>query len=356
MATNTYKETINLPKTDFPMKGNLPQTEPHMIKAWEANKIYEKMVSQNDPANKFVMPDGPPYANGNIHVGHVLNKVLKDIIIKYKNMCGQRAAFIPGWDCHGLPIELKVTKRLGSKGKEMSPQQIRQECRKEALKWVDTQREQFIRLGILAQWDKPYLTLSPDYEAAEIRVLAKIQKNGILYRGEKPVYWCTKLQTALAAAEVEYHDHTSPSIFVKFFLKPEDQQKIKNLPDPQKPLAFVIWTTTPWTLPANLAIALHPQFSYGLYEANSEYWIIAKDLKESFEKETGVSLKGPFKEFKGKELEGLKTQHPFMQRDSIIVLGEHVTLDAGTGCVHTAPGHGLEDYQVGLKYNLPTLS
>lgn len=348
---NKYKDTIHLPRTDFPMRGNLPQNEPKMIEFWEKSNIYDKVLDKNSSAEIFCMPDGPPYANGNIHLGHVLNKVLKDIVIKYKNLSGKHSAFIPGWDCHGLPIELNVTKKLGSKRHEYSDEDLRGLCREEALKWVAIQKEQFKRLGVLADWSHPYLTLSPDYEAEEVRVLADILDNGILVRGEKPVYWCTALQTALAAAEVEYHDHKSPSIYVKFYLK----DKIAQIETHNKPISLVIWTTTPWTLPANYAICLHPDYDYGLYETENEILIIAVELKENIEKTIHKTLK-QISTRKGAELVGLRAQHPFLERDSVIVLGNHVNLESGTGCVHTAPGHGLDDYAVGLKYKLPTSS
>ncbi len=349
---NPYKDTVNLPKTDFPMRGNLPQREPDFIQSWLDNKVYEKMVTKNKGKGKYVMPDGPPYANGNLHIGHVLNKVLKDIVIKYRNMAGYEAAFIPGWDCHGLPIELKVTSGLGKKRDELTKADVRELCRKEALKWVETQKDQFIRLGVLADWDKPYMTLQPEYEANEIRVLAKLHRNGVLYRGEKPVYWCPALQTALAAAEIEYHDHSSPSIYVKFEL---DTQK-HELSKLGKKVSLVIWTTTPWTLPANLGIALNADFEYAAYKLGEEVIVIAKELQEAFEKDTEKELGQPLLTFKGAELENFKAKHPFIDRDSIVILGSHVSLEAGTGCVHTAPGHGLDDYMVGQKYNLGVLS
>lgn len=343
---------VQLPKTDFPMKGNLAQTEPERIDAWKKNGVYEKIMSKSAPKGLFTMPDGPPYANGKIHVGHVLNKVLKDIVVKYKNLAGYKAAFIPGWDCHGLPIELNVTKRLGPKRKEHSDAEVRKMCRDEAMSWVEKQKGQFERLGILADWENPYLTLHPEYEADEIRVLAKINDNGIFYRGEKPVYWDPALQTALAAAEVEYKDHKSLSIFVRFAMK--------DIPLGVKlsvahPVYMLIWTTTPWTLPANFAIALNADFSYGFYDTGKDILILAEDLKESVEKETGLTLT-LLASKKGSDFEGLKAEHPFMNRDSQIILGDHVTLEAGSGAVHTAPGHGLEDYAVGLKYNLPVYS
>lgn len=344
---------VQLPKTDFPMKGNLAQTEPARIEQWLKDGVYQKIMQRPSPKGKFVMPDGPPYANGNIHVGHVLNKVLKDIVIKYKNLSGFKAAFIPGWDCHGLPIELNVTKKLGPKRKEMSDADIRKLCREEALSWVEKQREQFQRLGVLADWDNPYLTLQPAYEADEVRVLAKILDNGVFYRGDKPVYWCPTLQTALAAAEVEYRNHKSLSVFVKFPLPKE--QKIAGVDFPGRKVSFLIWTTTPWTLPANYGISLHPDYEYGFFEAGSDVLILATALKESVEKETGLSLK-LLQTMKGSAFDRMKARHPFLNRDSLVVLGEHVTLEAGSGAVHTAPGHGLDDYIVGMKYGLPVHS
>ena len=346
-----YKETILLPKTDFPMKAGMATNEPARIEFWKSQNIHEKMIEADRPKGLFCMPDGPPYANGDLHLGHVLNKVLKDMVIKSRNLLGYRAPFVPGWDCHGLPIELKVTSRLGEKRKQMSDTEVRDECRKEANKWADAQKEQFTRLGVIARWDQPWLTLNPDYEAEEVRLLAKILDNGILYRGEKPVYWDTKLQTALAAAEVEYHDHKSPSIYVKFFSDDLGDLDLGN----DQPTAFVIWTTTPWTLPANYGICLHPDFDYGVFDTGSENLIIAKDLQESFEEETGQKLT-LLKEFKGSTFDRKKAKHPFLDRDSLLMLGGHVTLEAGTGCVHTAPGHGMDDYIVGSKYDLPVYS
>lgn len=345
----TAPTNVQLPKTDFPMKANLAQSEPARIAAWKSAGIYQKMMSQRAPKGKFVLPDGPPYANGKIHVGHALNKILKDIVIKYKNMAGYHAAFIPGWDCHGLPIELNVTKKLGPKRKEMSNADVRKMCREEALSWVTKQKEQFERLGVLADWENPWLTLNPAYEADEIRVLAKIYDNGIFYRGEKPVYWCPTLQTALAAAEVEYRPHKSLSIYVKFPLL----DKIAGLPD--KKVSLLIWTTTPWTLPANYGVALNATFTYGFYDTGSEILVLAQDLKDTVEKETGLKL-NELSTMPGAKFERMKARHPFMNRDSLVVLGDHVTLEAGSGVVHTAPGHGLEDYIVGLKYGLPVVS
>ncbi len=346
------QQNIQLPKTDFPMKGNLAQTEPARIALWKSTDIYKKMMARPAPKGKFVMPDGPPYANGSIHVGTALNKILKDIVIKYRNMAGYHAAFIPGWDCHGLPIELNVTKKLGPKRKEMTDAQIRQMCREEAMTWVGKQMGQFVRLGIIADWENPYLTMHASYEADEVRVLAKILNNGVFYRGEKPVYWCPTLQTALAAAEVEYRDHKSLSIYVKFAAS----QPFHGLGLPaNKKVSFLIWTTTPWTLPANYGLALNAHYKYGFFDTGTEILILAEDLKASVEKETGLTLTSLATKM-GSEFERTHAHHPFIQRESLVVLGDHVTLEAGSGVVHTAPGHGLEDYVTGIKYDLPVHS
>lgn len=360
MESNTtqgpsYKDTLNLPNTPFPMKADLAIREPEIIKMWEKENIYQQMIEKNSQAQTFAMPDGPPYANGNLHMGHALNKILKDIVIKYQNLKGRKAVFIPGWDCHGLPIEQGVLKALGPKAKEANDTQIRDLCRKEANKWIDVQREQFKRFGLLADWENPYRTLDPDYEAETVRTLAKILKTGAFYRGEKPVYWCLPLQTALAEAEVEYHNHKSPSVYVKFNLK-SDVKKWPEVARSSKPVSFVIWTTTPWTLPANLAIAVHPDFDYGFFDTGSDILVLAEGLWNSFSETTGTKGKSLGITVKGKDLENLKTQHPFISRESPIVLGTHVTLEAGTGCVHTAPGHGQDDYKVGQQYGLPVYS
>ena len=344
-----FSKTLNLPVTEFPMRASLAEKEPLMIKKWTDKKIYEQIIAKNKGQKKFVMPDGPPYANGSIHVGHVLNKVLKDIVIKYKNMQGFHAEFIPGWDCHGLPIELKVTKELGDKRKDKTKKDIRELCRKEAKTWVEHQREQFIRLGIIADWQNPYLTLDPQYEAEEVRELGRILKNNILYRGQKPVFWCPTLQTALADTEVEYKDIESPSIYVKFDLTDES---LKALSISSK-ASVVIWTTTPWTIPANYGVVFHPDFEYGLYETEKGPIIIATKLSEAFEAKTSIKLSEPKKTFQGKDFDRLEARHPFIDRKSLLMNGTHVTLEAGTGCVHTAPAHGLDDYNVGQKYDLP---
>lgn len=352
-----YKSTIKLPVTDFPMKGNLPTKEPEIIKFWTEKNIYQKRLQKNNGKPKFILPDGPPYANGSIHIGHALNKILKDIIIKYKNMSGYQSAFVPGWDCHGLPIEHAVMKNLGSKLKEKSDADIRELCRAEANKWIQHQRPQFIRLGVLADWENPYITMAPYYEAEQVREFARAFDKGLVYLGTKPVYWNWTLKTALADAEVEYHPHKSPAIYVTFPVI--DTDTLKKLGSPKNKTSFVIWTTTPWTLPANLGVCLNADFEYGVYEIQhnnqTENIVIAKSLKEFFENDTGLNL-SLISGFKGSELEYGKCRHPFIDRDSLIVLGAHVTSDAGTGCVHTAPGHGADDYKVGLRYGLQILS
>ncbi len=348
-----YRSTIRLPQTDFPMKGDLAINEPKIIANWGKNKIYQRLQEKNSNGPGFTMPDGPPYANGSIHIGHALNKNLKDFIIKYKSMKGFSAPFIPGWDCHGLPIEHKVMKELADKKIVKTDQEILALCRDEAAKWVSHQREQFKRLGILADWENPYLTMDKSYEAEEIREFARAFKRGVIYQGVKPVYWNWTLKTALADAEVEYHDHKSPSIYVKFNIT--DPATLKKINSPNVKTSFVIWTTTPWTLPANVGICLHPEFEYGVFSAGAENLVIALSLKESFEKETGLSLT-LISKILGSDLELSKARHPFIDRDSIVILGDHVTAEAGTGCVHTAPGHGVDDYKVGfLKYKLPVL-
>ncbi|CAN5473557.1 isoleucine--tRNA ligase [soil metagenome] len=346
------KETIQLPQTDFPMKANLPEREPVMIAKWEKDQIYQKLMAKNKGRKIFTMPDGPPYANGSLHTGHVLNKCLKDFTVKYRNMAGFAATFIPGWDCHGLPIEMNVTKALGPKRKEKTDTEIRALCRAEANKWVAHQGEQFRRLGVMADWKNPYLTMAPDYEAEEVRVLARALRKGTLYRGEKPVYWCPTLQTALAEAEVEYHEHKSPSIyFVMDFTK--GAEKFGKF---AKPVGFAVWTTTPWTLPANLGVALNADFDYGFFDAGDRILILANGLKEAVESHTGLTLTPTGTVAKGSAFEKMNARHPFYDRDSLIVLGSHVTMEAGTGAVHTAPGHGQDDYRVGLQYGLKVLS
>ena len=352
--TPDYKSTVLLPQTDFPMKGNLATREPVMIQKWLDQKIYEKILNKNSTKRNFILPDGPPYANGSIHIGHALNKTLKDIIMKYKNMSGFQAPMIPGWDCHGLPIEHAVMKNLGPKAKEKTDTELRALCRAEATKWIAHQRPQIQRLGVLADWEHPYHTMDADYEAEEVREFARAYAKGVVYLGTKPVYWNWTLHTALADAEVEYHPHKSPAVYVKFAVK--DPETLKKLGSPKKAVSLVIWTTTPWTLPANLGIALNEDFDYGIFDTGSDLIVIAKSLKECVEKDTGLSLIDTGTVFKGKQLELGKAQHPFYDRTSLIILGSHVTADAGTGAVHTAPGHGADDYKAGLRYGLEVLS
>lgn len=346
-----YGKTLNLPQTDFPMRGNLPKKEPEILDKWEEMDIYKKVQEANKGNKKFVLHDGPPYANGDIHLGHTLNKILKDIIVKYHSQRGYDAPYVPGWDTHGLPIELRAIQDLNLNRKEIDLVKFREYCRDYALKYIGIQKEQFKRLGIRGDWDDPYITLKPEYEAEQITVFGEMAKKGYIYKGLKPVYWCSQCETALAEAEVEYHEKRSPSIYVKFPVK-----DAKGLFDEEQSFV-VIWTTTPWTLPANLAIALHPEYVYQLIQIEKEKFLMAKDLVADVLK--AVGYEGEYtivKEFVGKELDRVLCVHPFLDRDSLVILGEHVTLDQGTGCVHTAPGHGVEDFEVAKKYNLDILS
>ncbi len=343
---------INLPQTDFPMKGNLAKREPEFAKKWEDFDIYHKLLEKRKGKPSYILHDGPPYANGNIHMGHVLNKVLKDIVVRYKFFKNYFSPFVPGWDCHGMPIEHKVLEELGTYKDKLSKVEIREKCHKYAMHYVDVQKKQFKRLGIIGEWEKPYLTLNKKYEVKMLDIFWEIYKKGLVYKGLKPVYWCAKCETALADAEVEYKDHESPSIYVKFKVKDFSKSKIK-LPENTY---IVIWTTTPWTLPANVAIAVHPDFEYVLLDAQGEKWIITKDLLENFLKETKLNYLQIENQFSGKDLEYIVCAHPFIERESIVILADYITKDTGTGCVHIAPGHGLEDYLSGLKYKLPVLN
>ena len=344
-----YKDTLNLPVTDFPMKANLTQKELEILDRWEKTDLYGKLATTAAGKPTYMLHDGPPYANGHIHIGHALNKILKDIILKSKRMSGFNAPYTPGWDCHGLPIELQVEKNLGSKKHEVTKLQMRKQCREYAAKFVDIQRQEFKRLGVLGDWDRPYLTMTYDYEGITARELARFAENGSLYRGRKPVHWCSSCVTALAEAEVEYADHKSPSVFVKFLLKDDVSTAIPALAG--KNVSLVIWTTTPWTIPANLAVSLHPEFDYVALEMGNDVLVVADGLKESFQKATGVEGTVTAT-FKADILDHKLCKHPFYDRDSVILLGEHVTLEAGTGCVHTAPGHGQDDYVIGLREGL----
>ncbi len=349
-----YKETLNLPKTDFPMKANLSQREPEWLAIWDRMDLYRKLREASLGRPPYILHDGPPYANGHIHLGTALNKILKDMIVKSRQMSGFDAVYVPGWDCHGLPIEHQVDKELGPKKKNMTQVEIRRHCRAYAEKFIDIQRREFKRLGVLGEWDNPYLTMSYDYEATIARELGRFFERGSVIRSKKPIYWCCSCRTALAEAEVEYHDHVSPSIYVKFPLSDESRAAFPEFLD--LPVFVLIWTTTPWTLPANLAIALHPDFTYAAVRVNGEVWILAEDLVEGCMKNFGIGAYEKIRTFSSRELEGLTCRHPFIDRASRMVLGTHVTLDAGTGCVHTAPGHGREDYDTALEYGLDVYS
>ncbi|MBU1185329.1 MAG: isoleucine--tRNA ligase [Acidobacteria bacterium] len=351
MAEKTpIKDTLNLPQTTFSMKAKLAQREPEIIDKWDSIRLYEKIQKRSEGKKPFVLHDGPPYANGNIHLGTALNKILKDFIVKSRSMAGFQAPYIPGWDCHGLPIEIKVDKQLKEKKESLSVLGIREECRKYALGFVDIQREQFKRLGVFGRWEDPYLTLNKDYEAEILRFLAAFFRSGNVFKGKKPVFWCPTCVTALAEAEIEYKDRKSPSIYVKFPVISELGEKYPEVKG--RDVSVIIWTTTPWTLPANLAIAFHPDFEYGAFEADGEIYIAATRLIPLIIEEIGFQKTKTLVKFPGRELEGLKARHPFIDREAIFVLADYVTLDQGTGAVHTAPGHGQDDFLTGLKYNL----
>jgi isoleucyl-tRNA synthetase len=354
-----YKDTLNLPKTDFPMKANLTEREPEILKKWSEGKMYKRIQEKNKGPQTYILHDGPPYANGNIHIGHALNKILKDIIIKFKSMEGFKSPFVPGWDCHGLPIEHQVDKNLGSKKNEMSIEDKRKLCREYADKYFRIQRDEFIRLGVFGDWENPYLTMDYGYEAAIVREFGRFVGADLVYKRKKPIHWCPTCVTALAEAEVEYMDHESPSIYVKFGLQTSDsRQKIENLfPSLKgKDVSILIWTTTPWTLPANLALCFHPDYDYVAIEVGKEVFILAEGLLNQTIEKLGIKDFRIIERFKGRVLEGIKATHPFIDRDSVVILGDHVTLDQGTGIVHTAPGHGEEDYEMGLKYGLDIYS
>jgi isoleucyl-tRNA synthetase len=349
-----YKATLNLPKTDFPMKAALSQKEPQLLAQWDRDGLYERLQRRNQNRPRYILHDGPPYANGRIHIGHALNKILKDFVVKSKAMEGFSTPYVPGWDCHGLPIEHQVLKDLGPKKQGMSQTEIRKLCRDYADRFIRIQREEFKRLGVLGDWEHPYLTMDPAYEAAIVREFGKVVKTGSVYRAKKPVLWCPNDETALAEAEVEYEDHTSPSIYVKFpVVNPEGR-----FPVDSKGTSVVIWTTTPWTLVANRAICLHPRFMYRLVKTPAGELILAQDLIEACMKTFGFNP-GDYKikegAYAGRELvedRPVLCRHPWLDLTVPLILGEHVTKDQGTGCVHTAPGHGQEDYEVGQRYGL----
>jgi len=337
-----FKDTLNLPQTEFPMKGNLPNKEPEILSFWEKINLYQKLREDRKGKDKYVLHDGPPYANGHIHIGHALNKILKDILVKYQSMKGKDAPFVPGWDCHGLPIEQQVEKELKEKKikkEDLSKSEFRKLCREYALKFVNIQKEEFKRLGIIGNWKKPYLTMRPFYQAQEVLELGKVFNKGVAYRGKKPVYWCIYDKTAEAEAEIEYYDKKDPSIYVKFKMKGSDDTYL------------VIWTTTPWTLPANLGVMVHPEFDYVYFKTGKGTLIVAKELLENFKEKTGLNGE-VIKQVKGKDLEFKEYYHPFIDRVSKVYLSEFVELGTGTGLVHMAPGHGQEDYLIGQRYGV----
>lgn len=345
-----YNATLNLPKTEFPMRAGLPKSEPETLKRWEQEKIYEKLMEKNEGKPLFVLHDGPPYANGNIHLGTSLNKVLKDIIVRYKNMSGFKSPYVPGWDTHGLPTELKARAKAGVENSTtISELEIRKICREFALGYLDDQRNQFKRLGVIGEWDNPYITLLPEFEAKQIEIFAEMACKGYIYKGLKPVYWCPDCKTALAEAEIEYAEDPCHSIYVKFKVN-DDQGKLKALGIEPEKCYFVIWTTTTWTLPGNVAICLGSDFDYSIIKCGDEYYIMAEALAADAMKEAGKEDYEVVGTMKGIEFEYMKAQHPFLDRESLVIVGDHVTLESGTGCVHTAPGHGVEDYDVCKNY------
>ncbi|HDF6869498.1 TPA: isoleucine--tRNA ligase [Staphylococcus aureus] len=345
-----YKETLLMPKTDFPMRGGLPNKEPQIQEKWDAEDQYHKALEKNKGNETFILHDGPPYANGNLHMGHALNKILKDFIVRYKTMQGFYAPYVPGWDTHGLPIEQALTKK-GVDRKKMSTAEFREKCKEFALEQIELQKKDFRRLGVRGDFNDPYITLKPEYEAAQIRIFGEMADKGLIYKGKKPVYWSPSSESSLAEAEIEYHDKRSASIYVAFDVKDD-----KGVVDADA--KFIIWTTTPWTIPSNVAITVHPELKYGQYNVNGEKYIIAEALSDAVAEaldwdKASIKLE---KEYTGKELEYVVAQHPFLDRESLVINGYHVTTDAGTGCVHTAPGHGEDDYIVGQKYELPVIS
>ena len=356
-----WKDTCNLPRTPFSMKANLQTIEPETVARWDEMDLYGQIRQARKGAKKFLLHDGPPYANGNIHIGHALNKILKDLVVKSHNMMGFDAPYIPGWDCHGLPIELRVDRELGPKKRQMSTADFRRECQAYAAKYLDIQRSEFKRLGVIGEWAEPYKTMNHPYQAAIVRALGKFVEQDMVYKGKKPVHWCTHCRTALAEAEVEYEPHTSPSIYVEFPMVDPDVWRAAALAvagsadakaSALQAISVLIWTTTPWTIPSNLAIAFHPEFEYGLYDVDGKGVIVAKDLAKAVSEKVGKSFDKLVATFPGSVMERVVFRHPLYARDSLGVLGDYVTLEAGTGAVHTAPGHGADDYHAGVKYGL----
>lgn len=349
-----YSKTLNLPETEFPMRGNLPKREPEILKFWAENDIYNKRQQKAKGKKQFILHDGPPYANGKIHLGHVVNKVLKDMILKYKSLQGYQTPYVPGWDTHGMPIEHAAIKNLGLNRHELDPLALREECKNYALQWIDTQREDFKRLGVNGDWDNPYITLKHAYEAKQIEVFGDMAKKGHIYKGLKTVYWCPTCETALAEAEIEYAEKKSHTIYVKFAAVDTKGNLPEGLTNDN--VYAVIWTTTPWTLPANVAIAIHPELEYNWVKAGEEVYFIANGLLESVAKDAKWESYEILGSIKGEDAAGMTFKHPFMDRTSVVVTADYVTLEQGTGCVHTAPGHGPDDFETGLRCKLPILS
>ena len=356
MEAKDYKDTLNLPVTEFPMRANLAKREPSFLEFWHSHDIYHKALhARENSTEKFQLHDGPPYANGDIHIGTAFNKILKDFIVKSKTMTGRYTPYVPGWDTHGLPIELRSLKDggLSKLGTGVDPVELRAKCRDTALHYLDVQREEFKRLGVLGEWDNPYITLDPEYEHLELHAFADMVEKGLIYRGLKPVFWCTDCQTALAAGEIEYWDEDSPSVYAAYPL-PEAPAKFPELSG--RDVYIVIWTTTPWTLPSSAGVAVHPRYDYGFYESGGKVYAFACELKNEIEKNTGMSFSGPLLTVKGADLERMKPLHPFYEHELLVVLADYVELETGTGCVHTSPGHGVEDYETGVRYGLKIFS
>lgn len=346
-----YNQTLNLPKTDFPMRASLPQREPEFLERWEKNDQYKQLMKHNEGKPLFVLHDGPPYANGDAHIGHALNKTLKDFIVRYKNMTGFQSPYVPGWDTHGLPTELAARKKAGITAESnISDLELRKICRETALSYVDIQRKSFKRMGVIGEWDNPYITLQKEFEQEQIKVFAQMASKGYIYKGLKPVYWCSDCNTALAEAEIEYAEDPCHSIYVKFNVT-DDMGKLTAMGADLSKTYFVIWTTTTWTLPANVAICVGPNYEYSLLKANGEYYVMATDLAPVAMEDAGITDYETVGIIRGSELEYMKTQHPFIDRTSLVIVGDHVTLESGTGCVHTAPGHGVDDFNVCRKYS-----
>ena len=344
-----YNSTINLPKTDFPMRAGLAKREPDMLKEWYDIGLYEKILKKNEGRPPFILHDGPPFSNGHLHMGHALNKCLKDFIVRYKNMTGYRAPYTPGWDNHGMPIESAIIKQQKLNRKSMSIPEFRNACHDFAQNFVSIQRDEFKRLGVLGDWDRPYLTMDPKFEAEEVKIFGEMYEKGYIYKGKKPVYWCPNDETALAEAEIEYAEDPVTTIYVKFRVE-DDLGKFSSYA-PLDNIYFVIWTTTTWTIPGNLAICLNPYYDYSLIKAsNGEVYVMAKDLAESVLGQAGLSSVETLAVFKGADLELMTARHPLFDQTSLVIVGEHVTLDAGTGCVHTAPAYGADDFMICQKY------